>query len=108
MLMPKRTKYRRMQKGRIKGVAQRGTQISFGDFGIKTLEPGRLTSRQIEAARIAMTRNMKRTVQVWLRIFPDKPITTKPAETPMGNGQGSPQHCVEVDRLEQVPVAVGG
>ena len=73
MLMPKRTKYRKMQKGRVKGVAGRGTQISFGDFGIKALEPGRITSRQIEAARIAMTRRMKRAGKVWIRIFPDKP-----------------------------------
>ncbi len=108
MLMPKRTKYRRMQKGRIKGVAQRGTQISFGDFGIKTLEPGRITSRQIEAARIAMTRNMKRTGKVWIRIFPDKPITKKPAETRMGKGKGSPEYWVAVVRPGRMLFEVGG
>ena len=108
MLMPKRTKYRKMQKGRIKGVAGRGTQISFGDFGIKALEPGRITSRQIEAARIAMTRRMKRTGKVWIRIFPDKPITKKPAEVRMGKGKGSPEFWVAVVRPGTVLFEVGG
>lgn len=108
MLMPKRTKYRKMQKGRIKGVAQRGTRINFGDFGIKALEPGRLTSRQIEAARIAMTRRMKRMGKVWIRIFPDKPITKKPAETRMGKGKGSPEYWVAVVRPGRVLFEVGG
>lgn len=108
MLMPKRTKYRKMQKGRIKGVAGRGTQISFGDFGIKALEPGRITSRQIEAARIAMTRRMKRTGKVWIRIFPDKPITKKPAEVRMGKGKGSPEYWVAVVKPGTVLFEVGG
>ncbi len=108
MLMPKRTKYRKMMKGRIKGVAGRGTQVSFGDFGIKALEPGRITSRQIEAARIAMTRRMKRTGKVWIRIFPDKPITKKPAEVRMGKGKGSPEYWVAVVKPGTVLFEVGG
>ena len=94
MLLPKKTKYRKQQKGRIKGLAGRGHQISFGSFGIKSLEMGRLTSRQIEAARIAATRYMKREGQMWIRIFPDKPITKKPAEVRMGKGKGAPDHWV--------------
>ena len=89
MLQPKRTKFRKKQKGRVKGIAQRGHTISFGSFGIKSLEAGWITSRQIEAARIAVTRKMKREGQVWIRIFPDKPITKKPAEVRMGKGKGS-------------------
>ncbi len=108
MLMPKRTKFRRMQKGRIKGNATRGTLINFGDFGIKALEPGRITSRQIEAARIAMTRRMKRAGRVWIRIFPDKPITKKPAETRMGKGKGSPEYWVAVVRPGRVLFEIGG
>ncbi len=96
MLQPKRTKFRRKQKGRIKGIAQRGHSLSFGTFGIKALEPGWITSRQIEAARIAMTRAMKREGQVWIRIFPDKPITKKPAEVRMGKGKGAPEYWVAV------------
>jgi large subunit ribosomal protein L16 len=96
MLQPKRTKYRRKQKGRVKGIATRGHEISFGTFGIKSLEPGWITSRQIEAARIAMTRAMKREGQVWIRIFPDKPITKKPAEVRMGKGKGAPEYWVAV------------
>ena len=94
--MPKRTKFRKMQKGRMKGLAQRGARVTFGDYGIKALEAGWITSRQIEAARIAMTRKMKRTGKVWIRIFPDKPITKKPAETRMGKGKGSPEYWVAV------------
>lgn len=94
MLQPKRTKYRKQQKGRIKGIAGRGHQITFGTFGLKSLEPGFITSRQIEAARIAVTRAMKRQGQVWIRIFPDKPITKKPAEVRMGKGKGSPEYWV--------------
>lgn len=94
MLQPKRTKFRKMQKGRVRGVAQRGHQLSFGTFGIKSLEPGWITSRQIEAARIAMTRAMKREGQVWIRIFPDKPVTKKPAEVRMGKGKGAPDYWV--------------
>ena len=96
MLQPKRTKYRKKQKGRIKGIATRGHEISFGTFAIKSLEPGWITSRQIEAARIAMTRAMKREGQVWIRIFPDKPITKKPAEVRMGKGKGAPEYWVAV------------
>ena len=88
MLQPKRTKFRKKQKGRVKGIAQRGHTISFGSFGTKSLEAGWITSRQIEAARIAVTRKMKREGQVWIRIFPDKPITKKPAEVRMGKGKG--------------------
>lgn len=108
MLMPKRVKRRRVQKGRIKGMAQRGARIDFGDFGIKALEIGRLTSRQIEAARIAMTRNMKRQGKVWIRIFPDKPITKKPAETRMGKGKGSPEYWVAVVKPGRVLFEIGG
>lgn len=108
MLMPKRVKRRKMQKGRIKGNAQRGTRVNFGDFGIKALEIGRITSRQIEAARIAMTRRMKRTGKVWIRIFPDKPITKKPAETRMGKGKGAPEYFVAVVRPGRILFEVGG
>tara|TARA_B100001109_G_scaffold255614_1_gene259531 strand:+ start:3047 stop:3466 length:420 start_codon:yes stop_codon:yes gene_type:complete len=91
MLQPKRTKFRKMQKGRMKGIAQRGHQLAFGSFAIKTLEEGWITARQIEAARIAVTRYMKREGQIWIRIFPDKPITKKPAEVRMGKGKGAPE-----------------
>lgn len=94
MLQPKRTKFRKMQKGRVKGLANRGHRLAFGTFGIKSMEPGWITSRQIEAARIAMTRAMKREGQVWIRIFPDKPITKKPAEVRMGKGKGAPEYWV--------------
>lgn len=94
MLQPKKTKFRKMQKGRIKGNATRGAQLAFGSFGIKTLDEGFITSRQIEAARIAVTRYMKREGKVWIRIFPDKPITSKPAEVRMGKGKGAPSHWV--------------
>ncbi|MDN5205151.1 50S ribosomal protein L16 [Fulvivirgaceae bacterium BMA10] len=96
MLQPKRTKFRRKQKGRVKGLAQRGHTLAFGTFGIKSLEAGWITSRQIEAARIAVTRSMKRQGQVWIRIFPDKPITKKPAEVRMGKGKGAPEYWVAV------------
>jgi len=96
MLQPKRTRFRRKQKGRIKGIATRGHEISFGTFGLKSLEPGWISSRQIEAARIAVTRAMKREGQVWIRIFPDKPITKKPAEVRMGKGKGAPEYWVAV------------
>ena len=94
MLQPKRTKYRKQHKGRNPGIASRGHSIEFGSFAIKALEPGRITSRQLEAARIAMTRAMKREGQVWIRIFPDKPITKKPAEVRMGKGKGAPEYWV--------------
>ncbi|CAG0949236.1 MAG: 50S ribosomal protein L16 [Bacteroidetes bacterium] len=96
MLQPKRTKYRKMQKGRVKGNSSRGTEIAFGSFALKSLEGGRITARQIEAARIALTRHMKREGQSWIRIFPDKPITKKPAEVRMGKGKGSPEFWVAV------------
>ena len=108
MLMPKRTKFRRVQKGRIDGIAQRGTTIAFGDFAIKAMETGRITSRQIEAARIAMTRRMKRVGKVWIRIFPDKPITKKPAETRMGGGKGSPEYWVAPIRPGRILFEIGG
>jgi large subunit ribosomal protein L16 len=94
MLQPKRTKYRKQQKGRNRGLATRGTQVSFGSFGLKSLDSGRITNRQIEAARIAMTRHMKREGKVWIRIFPDKPITSKPLEVRMGKGKGALDHWV--------------
>ncbi len=108
MLMPKRTKFRKMQKGRVKGLAQRGARVDFGDFGIKALDSGWLTSRQIEAARIAMTRHMKRAGKVWIRVFPDKPITKKPAETRMGKGKGSPEYFVAVVKAGRILFEVGG
>jgi len=98
MLQPKRTKFRKAQKGRNRGLAHRGSTVAFGSFGLKTLEPGWLTSRQIEAARIAVTRYMKREGKVWIRIFPDKPVTAKPAEVRMGKGKGAPSHFVAVVR----------
>jgi len=94
MLQPKRTKYRKQQKGRLKGVAQKGSTIAFGSFGLKAITGARLTNRQIEAARIAMTRYMKREGKVWIRIFPDKPITAKPQEVRMGKGKGAVDHWV--------------
>ncbi len=94
MLQPKKVKYRRMQKGRMKGEAQRGAQLAFGSFGIKSLQTKWLTGRQIEAARIAVTRYMQRQGQIWIRVFPDKPITKKPAEVRMGKGKGSPEGFV--------------
>ncbi|HEY7818028.1 MAG TPA: 50S ribosomal protein L16 [Vicinamibacteria bacterium] len=96
MLMPKRSKYRKMQKGRMRGIAYRGSKLDFGDYALQALEPGRLTSRQIEAARVALTRRVKRGGKIWIRIFPDKPITKKPAETRMGKGKGSPEFWVAV------------
>lgn len=108
MLMPKRTKFRKMQKGRVRGIAHRGSRITFGDFGIKTLEPGWITSRQIEACRIAMTRRIKRQGKVWIRIFPDKPITKKAAETRMGSGKGSPDHFVAVVKPGRIMFEMSG
>jgi large subunit ribosomal protein L16 len=94
MLQPKKTKFRRHQKGRMKGIAQRGHELAFGTFGIKALENAWLTGRQIEAARQAVTRHMKREGQIWIRVFPDKPITKKPAEVRMGKGKGAPEYFV--------------
>ena len=96
MLMPKKVKYRKQQKGRVKGLAHRGSQLSFGDYGLKALESGRISNRQIEAARIAINRYIKRGGKVWIRIFPDKPLTKKPAEVRMGKGKGSPEEWVAV------------
>ncbi len=108
MLQPKRTKYRKKQKGRVKGIAQRGHTIAFGNFALKTLEPGWLNSRQIEAARISMTRFMKREGQVWIRIFPDKPITKKPAEVRMGKGKGAPEYWVAVIKPGRILFEITG
>lgn len=98
MLQPKKVKHRKIQKGRMRGKAYRGGVLSFGDFGLQVLEGGRITARQIEAARIAMTRHVKRGGKVWIRIFPDKPVTKKPAETRMGKGKGNPEEWVAVVR----------
>jgi large subunit ribosomal protein L16 len=108
MLQPKRTKYRKKQKGRVKGIAQRGHTIAFGNFALKTLEPGWINSRQIEAARIAMTRFMKREGQVWIRIFPDKPVTKKPAEVRMGKGKGAPEYWVAVIKPGRILFEITG
>ena len=96
MLQPKKSKFRKVQKGRIKGLAYKGSTISFGSYALKGLEPARITSNQIEAARIAITRRVKREGQLWIRIFPDKPITKKPAEVRMGKGKGAPEYWVAV------------
>ena len=98
MLMPKRVKYRKQQKGRMRGKAYRGSRISFGEYGLQCLEPARITNRQIEAARVAITRHIKRGGKLWIRIFPDKPLTAKPAETRMGKGKGAPEHWVAMVR----------
>ena len=98
MLMPKKVKFRKQQRGRMAGKAWRGSDVSFGDYGLKALEPCWLTARQIEAARVAMTRFIKRGGKIWLRLFPDKPVTKKPAETRMGKGKGAPDHWVAVVR----------
>jgi large subunit ribosomal protein L16 len=108
MLAPKRVKHRKMHKGRRKGIAYRGSEISFGEFGLKALEPGWITSRQIEAARIAMTRYVKRGGKIWIRVFPDKPITKKPAETRMGKGKGAPEYWVAVVKPGRVLYEMGG
>ncbi|MBD3218711.1 MAG: 50S ribosomal protein L16 [candidate division Zixibacteria bacterium] len=96
MLMPKRVKYRKQQRGRMRGKAYRGSKISFGEFGLKAMAPAWITNRQIEAARVALTRKIKRGGKVWIRIFPDKPFTKKPAETRMGKGKGAPEYWVAV------------
>ncbi len=108
MLMPKRVKYRRVHRGRLKGKATRGNVINYGDFGIQALEPAWITSNQIEAARVAMTRYIKRGGQVWIKIFPDKPVTEKPAETRMGSGKGSPEYWVAVVKPGRVMFEIGG
>jgi large subunit ribosomal protein L16 len=108
MLQPKRTKYRKSQKGRVKGMATRGHTISFGSFGLKALEPGQLTARQLEAARVAVTRAMKREGQVWIRVFPDKPVTRKPAEVRMGKGKGAPEFWVAAVKPGTILFEAGG
>ena len=102
MLMPKKVKYRKQQRGRMKGKAWRGSELSFGDYGLKVMECGYITDRQIEASRVAMTRFIKRGGKIWLRLFPDKPVTKKPAETRMGKGKGAPDHWVAVVRPGKV------
>ncbi|MBE6953426.1 MAG: 50S ribosomal protein L16 [Clostridia bacterium] len=108
MLLPKRVKYRRVHRGRLKGRALRGNKVTYGDYGLVALEPAWITSNQIEAARIAMTRYIKRGGQVWIKIFPDKPITEKPAETRMGSGKGSPEYWVAVVKPGRVMFEIGG
>ena len=108
MLMPKRTKYRRVQRGRMKGKATRGNKVTYGEYGLVALEPAWITSNQIEAARIAMTRYIKRGGQVWIKIFPDKPVTAKPAETRMGSGKGSPEYWVAVVKPGRILFEMGG
>ena len=108
MLMPKRAKYRKVQRGRMTGAASRGNKVSYGEFGIQALEPGWITGNQIEAARIAMTRYTKRGGKVWIKIFPDKPITEKPAETRMGSGKGSPEYWVAVVKPGRVMFEIAG
>jgi large subunit ribosomal protein L16 len=108
MLMPKKVKFRKMQKGRMTGKAYRGSKISFGDFGLKALEPGWISSSQIEAARIAITRHAKRGCKLWIRVFPDKPITKKPAETRMGKGKGAPEYWVAVVRPGNIIYEMSG
>ena len=108
MLLPKRVKYRRVQRGRLKGKATRGNQVNYGEYGLVALEPAWITSNQIEAARVAMTRYIKRGGQVWIKIFPDKPITEKPAETRMGSGKGSPEYWVAVVKPGRVMFEIAG
>ena len=108
MLIPKRVKHRKQFRGRMKGTAQRGNKVAHGDYGLVALEPAWITNRQIEAARIAMTRYIKRGGKVWIKIFPDKPITAKPAETRMGSGKGSPEYWVAVVKPGRVLFEMGG
>ena len=108
MLMPKKVKHRRVMKGRMRGKATRGENLDFGEFGLKALEAGWITDRQIEAARIAMTRHVKRGGKIWIRMFPDKPITKKPAETRMGSGKGAPDHWVAVVKPGRVLYEIQG
>jgi large subunit ribosomal protein L16 len=108
MLMPKRTKWRKQHRGKLRGMAKGGTRVHFGDFGLQTTEPGWITARQIEAARIAMTRHIKRGGKVWINLFPDKPVTQKPAETRMGSGKGNPEFWVAVVRPGRVMFELSG
>ena len=108
MLMPKRVKYRKAHRGRRRGNAHRGAIVTFGDYGLKALEPGWITSRQIESARVAITRMMKREGRLWIRIFPDKPVTKKPAETRMGKGKGAPEFWVAVVKPGRIMFEIAG
>src|SRR3990172_297924 len=108
MLMPKRVKFRKAQRGRMGGKATRGAHVAFGDFGLKAMQPGWITQRQIEASRVALTRMMKREGKVWIRIFPEKPVTKKPAETRMGSGKGIPEFWVAVVKPGRVLFELGG
>ena len=108
MLMPKRVKYRKVQRGRMTGVASRGNKVVYGEYGIQAMEPGWITGNQIEAARIAMTRYTKRGGQVWIKIFPDKPVTKQPAETRMGSGKGSPEYWVAVVKPGRIMFEIAG
>jgi large subunit ribosomal protein L16 len=108
MLMPRKVKHRKVQRGRLTGQAKGGTTVNFGDYGIQALEPGWITARQIEAARIAMTRHVKRGGKVWIRVFPDKPVTQKPAETRMGSGKGNPEFWVAVVKPGRILFELGG
>ena len=108
MLMPKRVKYRKMMRGRMKGKATRGAEVHFGDYGLQALEPGWLTARQLEAARRAVVRGMKRRGKIWIRVFPDKPITQRPAETRMGKGKGNVEYYVAVIKPGRVMFEIGG
>ena len=108
MLMPKRTKFRRVQRGRMKGAASRGNKVAYGEFGIQAMEPGWLTGNQIEAARIAMTRYTKRGGKVWIKIFPDKPVSKKALGVRMGSGKGAPEYWVAVVKAQKVMFEIGG
>jgi large subunit ribosomal protein L16 len=108
MLMPKRVKYRKKQRGKMKGYAQKGNYVAFGHYGLKSMESAWITSRQIEAARVAMTRYIKRGGKVWIRIFPDKPVTQKPAETRMGKGKGAPEYWVAVVKAGRIMFEIEG
>ncbi|MGI6036818.1 MAG: 50S ribosomal protein L16 [Limnochordia bacterium] len=108
MLVPKRVKYRRQHRGRTTGVAYRGSEITLGEYGLKAMEPGWITNSQIEAARIAMTRHIKRGGKVWIKIFPDKPVTAKPAETRMGSGKGAPEYWVAVVKPGRILFEIAG
>ena len=108
MLMPKRVKFRKQQRGRRKGLATKGATLHFGEYGLKALEPAWITNRQIEAARVALTRHVKRGGKIWIRIFPDKPVTEKPAETRMGKGKGSPEHWVAVVKPGRILFEIEG
>ncbi|MDH3425091.1 MAG: 50S ribosomal protein L16 [Acidimicrobiia bacterium] len=108
MLMPKRTKHRRLHRGRMRGMAQGGNKVTFGDYGLQSMDPAWITARQIEAARVAMTRHIKRHGKVWINLFPDKPVTEKPAETRMGSGKGTPEYWVAVVRPGRVMFEMSG